>query len=78
MGDLSVSWRKSFTEEDGQRQFDGESTVALSAFMLTRLATPLERKALVKQMWESGAHVMVKPTVSISTFTLFLLNLGVD
>ena len=27
--------------------------------MLTSLSTTLERKALVKEMWESGAHVLV-------------------
>ena len=60
MGSLSVSWQKSLKDEDRIRRSDGQDTMALSAFMLTSLPTPLARKALVKEMWESGAHVMVR------------------
>ncbi|KAF8240735.1 hypothetical protein L208DRAFT_1231139 [Tricholoma matsutake] len=59
LNSLSVSWQRSFRDEDKIPRSDGQDTIALSAFMLTSLPTPLARKALVKEMWESGAHVMV-------------------
>ena len=59
LGNLSVSWQKSFKDEDKIRRSDGQDAVALSAFMLTTLTTARARKALVKEMWESGAHIMV-------------------
>jgi hypothetical protein len=37
----------------------GGDTIALSAFMLSALPAGQARKALVKEMWESGAGVMV-------------------
>lgn len=36
-----------------------KQTIALSAFFLSTLSTEIERKKLVKEMWESGAEVMV-------------------
>ena len=33
--------------------------MALSAFYLSTLPTPLARKAIVKEMWQSGAEVIV-------------------
>lgn len=60
LGSLSVSWQRSFKDEDKIRRSDGHDAIALSAFMLTSLSTPLARKALVKEMWESGAHVIVR------------------
>lgn len=60
LNSLSVSWQRSFRDEDKIPRSDGQDTIALSAFMLTSLPTPLARKALVKEMWESGAHVMVR------------------
>lgn len=59
LGDLNVTWSKTFREAYRTPLSDGRDTLALSAFMLTSLATPQERKALVREMWESGAHVMV-------------------
>ncbi|KAJ7492197.1 Rsm22-domain-containing protein [Mycena latifolia] len=38
---------------------EGHYTVALSAFMLTSVPTYVGRKALIKEMWSSGAHVLV-------------------
>lgn len=38
----------------------GSDTLALSAFMLSALPTAQARKILVKEMWESGAEVMVR------------------
>jgi hypothetical protein len=60
LGSLSVSWQRSFRDDDKIRRSEGQDTVALSAFMLTSLPTTIARKALVKEMWESGAHVMVR------------------
>jgi hypothetical protein len=37
----------------------GGDALALSAFMLSALPTAQARKVLVKEMWESGAEVMV-------------------
>ncbi|RDB29432.1 Rsm22-cox11 tandem protein 2, mitochondrial [Hypsizygus marmoreus] len=59
LGNLSISWQKSFKEEDQIRRTEGLDTVALSAFMLTSLPTPLARKTMVKEMWESGANLIV-------------------
>ncbi|KAF8665511.1 hypothetical protein AX16_000525 [Volvariella volvacea WC 439] len=58
LGDSNISWQKTFREENKMPLSEGHDVLALSAFMLTTL-TPLARKALVKEMWESGAHVIV-------------------
>ncbi|KAJ7687437.1 mitochondrial small ribosomal subunit Rsm22-domain-containing protein [Mycena rosella] len=58
-GPLRVSWHKSFREDDEIPRSEGPYTVALSAFMLTSLPTYVGRKALIKEMWSSGAHVLV-------------------
>ncbi|KAJ6623097.1 mitochondrial small ribosomal subunit Rsm22-domain-containing protein [Mycena sp. CBHHK59/15] len=58
-GPLRVSWHKSFREDDIIPRSEGHYTVALSAFMLTSLPTHVARKALIKEMWSSGAHVLV-------------------
>jgi hypothetical protein len=60
LGSLSISWQRSFKDNDKIQRSEGQDTVALSAFMLTSLSTTVARKALVKEMWESGAHVMVR------------------
>ncbi|KAF9270814.1 Rsm22-domain-containing protein [Marasmius fiardii PR-910] len=54
-----VSWQRSFQEDDKISRSLGYDTLALSAFYLSSLPTHLARKALVKQMWESGAHTLV-------------------
>lgn len=59
MGDLVVQWQKSFKTDDTVPRSEGQKTLALSAFMLTSQPTPLARKAMVMEMWESGAHTMV-------------------
>ncbi|KAG6874415.1 hypothetical protein C0995_015151 [Termitomyces sp. Mi166 len=59
LGNLSLSWQKFFKEEDQIPRSQGYDTIALSAFMLTSLPTAQHRKSLVKEMWESGAHLMV-------------------
>lgn len=58
--DMVISWQKSFHEDDRIPRSQGHDVLALSAFSLSSLPTPLSRKALVKEMWESGAHTIVR------------------
>jgi hypothetical protein len=60
LGRLSTSWQRSFREEDKIKRTEGADVLALSAFGLSGLPTPLARKQLVKEMWESGADVIVR------------------
>ncbi|KAJ6601394.1 Rsm22-domain-containing protein [Mycena vulgaris] len=82
-GPLRVSWQKSFRENDAIPRPEGYGTVALSAFMLTSLPTYVARKALIKEMWSSGAHVLViidhstkEGFESIAEARDYLLNVG--
>ncbi|OAX42679.1 Rsm22-domain-containing protein [Rhizopogon vinicolor AM-OR11-026] len=59
LGALSATWQKSFREDDIIKRTEAHDTLALSAFMLSNLQTPLAKKKLVKEMWESGAHTIV-------------------
>ncbi|KAH9943984.1 mitochondrial small ribosomal subunit Rsm22-domain-containing protein [Epithele typhae] len=58
-GELDISWQKLFHEDNAIDRVDGPGTMALSAFLLSTLQTDVDRKQLVKQMWDSGAEVMV-------------------
>lgn len=59
LGEMEISWQKTFREENMINRSQGQNTLALSAFLLSSLPTPHMKKALVKQMWESGADVLV-------------------
>ncbi|KAM5531353.1 hypothetical protein V8D89_014998 [Ganoderma adspersum] len=59
LGGVSVAWQKSFHEDDAVDSVDGSNIVALSAFLLSSLPTHVDRKVLIKEMWESGAEVIV-------------------
>ncbi|PSS29720.1 hypothetical protein PHLCEN_2v2868 [Hermanssonia centrifuga] len=59
IGSLSASWQKSFHDDNKIRRSDGTGVLALSAFILSSLPTSIARKTLVKEMWESGAEIMV-------------------
>lgn len=59
LGALSATWQRSFREDDKIKRSEGLDTLALSAFMLSTLQTPLARKKFVKELWESGAHTIV-------------------
>ncbi|PIL31515.1 hypothetical protein GSI_06217 [Ganoderma sinense ZZ0214-1] len=59
LGGISVVWQKSFHEDNAVDSVDGSNLVALSAFLLSSLPTHVDRKVLVKEMWESGAEVIV-------------------
>jgi hypothetical protein len=58
----SVSLQKSFHPSDHvPRASDlGLGTVGLSAFMLSSLGNPTLRRVMVKEMWDSGADVLVR------------------
>ncbi|KAF7347457.1 3-methyl-2-oxobutanoate hydroxymethyltransferase [Mycena venus] len=82
-GPMRVSWHKSFREDDAIPRSEGHYTVALSAFMLSSLTTHVARKALIKEMWSSGAHVLViidhntkEGFASIAEARDYLLNVG--
>lgn len=51
---------------------EGNGVMALSAFMLSSLPTPLARKALVTEMWDSGADTIVKFLISLPDVALTL------
>lgn len=56
---LEVSWQRNSHLDNTPQAHDGSSTVAISAFFLSTLQTPLQRKALVEEMWRSGAETIV-------------------
>jgi hypothetical protein len=58
-GNLNASWQRMLHEDDRVSRTEGSGTIALSAFSLSAMKTPLERKQLVKEMWESGADIIV-------------------
>ncbi|KAH9897940.1 mitochondrial small ribosomal subunit Rsm22-domain-containing protein [Cubamyces lactineus] len=59
MGSLSVSWQKSFHEDNITERSEGANVLAMSAFLLSSLPSAIERKTLVQEMWDSGAEVMI-------------------
>ncbi|KAI0334478.1 hypothetical protein GY45DRAFT_1318524 [Cubamyces sp. BRFM 1775] len=59
MGGLGVSWQKSFHEDNVTERAEGANVLAMSAFLISSLPSPIERKALVQEMWDSGAEVMI-------------------
>jgi hypothetical protein len=63
LGAVSVRFQKSFREDDRIKRSNGQNALAISAFLLSSLPTPQTKKALVKEMWESGAHVIVRFSV---------------
>jgi hypothetical protein len=59
IGALDVAWQQTLKESDKVPYIEGNGVLALSAFMLSSLQTPLARKTLVTEMWESGADTIV-------------------
>ena len=57
---MVVSWQKSFQEDDRIPRSQAQDVLALSAFSLSSIPTPSSRRALVKEMWEGGAHTIVR------------------
>ena len=60
MDGLTVRWKKAFKKEDKIPQDDSLKTIALSSFMLTALPTPIAQKTMIQEMWDSGAHTIVR------------------
>ena len=58
--DMAVSWKKSFREDDRIPRPQAQDVMALSAFSLSSIPSASSRRALVKGMWESGAHTIVR------------------
>ena len=56
---LDVSWQRKLHPDGIPQTHDGRSTVAISAFFLSTLHTPLKRKALIEEIWGSGAETIV-------------------
>jgi hypothetical protein len=56
---LDVIWQRKLLSDNIPQVHDGSSTVAISAFFLSTLNTPLQRKALIEEIWESGAETIV-------------------
>ncbi|KAI0257273.1 mitochondrial small ribosomal subunit Rsm22-domain-containing protein [Lactifluus subvellereus] len=56
---LNISWQRKLHHDSYSQPHDGSHTMAISAFFLSTLRTSLQRKSLVKEMWESGAETIV-------------------
>lgn len=74
MGATQVRWRRGFSESDQTVRSVGSDVLALSAFHLSSLPTPLARKDLIKQIWSSGANVIVSQTILLSCFVNYLMQ----
>ncbi|KAI0068027.1 Rsm22-domain-containing protein [Artomyces pyxidatus] len=57
--ELAISWQKSFHEDDKSGRTQGVNSVALSAFFLSSLKTHIQQRAMIKEMWESGADTVI-------------------
>lgn len=55
---MKIKWSKGLSDGDYASSSEGQ-TLALSAFHLSSLPTAVARKELIKQMWDSGANVIV-------------------
>lgn len=75
MGGISTSWNKGFSDEHNLATGHGQGTVAISAFHLSEAKGDVERKDLVKQMWNSGAETIVS-TGGIIPLRLLMPKLG--
>jgi len=63
---MIVSWQKSFQPDDRVSRSQAQDVMALSAFSLSSIPTPSSRRALVKEMWESGAHTIVRGSDTVT------------
>lgn len=59
VGTSEISWRRSLPAKELDIAPRSRDILALSAFTLSSLPTPLARKAVVQEMWESDADVMI-------------------
>lgn len=58
--DMIVSWKKAFQVDDRIPRSQARGVMALSAFSLSSIPLASSRRTVVKQMWESGAHTIVR------------------
>lgn len=64
---ISASWHKGFSDEHNLIAGQGQGAVAISAFHLSEAKGDVERKDLVKQMWNSGADTIVSSQHTMCT-----------
>ena len=62
LGSRTVNWGNRHDQSKQWEHNDKSHTLALSAFYLSSLKTIASKKELVKEMWDSGAEVIVSPT----------------
>jgi hypothetical protein len=60
---LDIAWHRTFHHDSLPQPLDGSNTIAISAFFLSTLRNSLQRKLVVKEMWESGADTIVSRLV---------------
>ncbi|CAL1694264.1 unnamed protein product [Somion occarium] len=58
-GDTNVTWKRSFQGSEPIVRSENGEILALSAFLLSTLPSPVARKTLLKEIWESGADIIV-------------------
>ena len=68
LGTTDVRWRRGYIGSEQVSRSENGELLALSAFHLSSLPNPIARKGLIKQMWSSGADVIVS-----GRFTVFLI-----
>lgn len=56
---MDIKWQKFYKETDEIPRSEGHDTIAVSAFNLTTQPDHINRKAMVKEMWASGANLIV-------------------
>lgn len=68
-----MRWLRGFSDTEQIYRSEGTDVLALSAFYLSSLSTSLARRDLVKQIWSSGASVIVSASFSYGAFHLIAL-----
>lgn len=69
-----MRWLRGFSDTEQIYRSEGTDVLALSAFYLSSLSTSLARRDLVKQIWSSGASVIVSVSFSCGAFHLICFN----
>lgn len=67
---MDISWHKKPRRDSHPQPHDGSHTIAISAFFLSTLEIPWQRKRLVKEMWESGAGTIVSRLIPFDILPL--------
>lgn len=77
-GDTNVTWKRSFQGSEPIVRSENGEILALSAFLLSTLPSPVARKTLLKEIWESGADIIVSarsmPSISFPICSSFLVG----